>query len=83
MPAKKISPKKKKRPAPAHSKLQTEVIKMIGSQYDINFPTAMKKLKPIMTKALGDTYLNKKEKGMTYMEALEITKKYLINKNKK
>lgn len=82
MPPKKSSPKKKRK-APAHSKLQTEVIKMIGSQHDINFPTAMKKLKPIMTKALGDTYLNKKKKGMTYMEALQITKKYLQDREKK
>ena len=48
----------------------------------INYPQAMKKLKPIMTKALGDTYENKKKKGMTYIEALEITKKYLQSKNK-
>lgn len=81
MPSKKSSPKKRK--APAHSKLQTEVIKMISEQDGINYPQAMKKLKPIMTKALGDTYENKKAKGMTYMEALQITKKYLQDRKKK
>lgn len=82
MPPKKDSPKKKRK-APAHSKLQTEVIKMISEQDGINYPQAMKKLKPIMTKALGDTYENKKAKGMTYMEALQITKKYLQDRKKK
>jgi hypothetical protein len=80
MTAKKTSPKKRK--APAHSALQTEVIKMIVKMDGINYPQAMKKLKPTMTKALGDTYENKKQKGMTYMEALQITKKYLQSKNK-
>lgn len=77
----KSSPKKKRK-APAHAKLQTEVIKMIVSQHNVKFPEAMKKLKPIMTKALGAPYAKKKEKGMTYIEALEITKKYLQNNKK-
>lgn len=76
MPPKKSSPKKKRK-APAHSKLQTEVIKMIAVQHNINYPQAMKKLKPIMTKALGSPYATEKEKGMTYIEALQKTKKYL------
>ena len=40
--------KKKKREAPAHSKLQTEVIKMICDKYNVKYPEGMKMLKEIM-----------------------------------
>lgn len=68
---------KKKRPAPAHSKLQTEVIKMICEKYNVKYPEGMRKLKDVMKKALGMSYEDAKAKGMTYMEALEKTKKWL------
>jgi hypothetical protein len=80
---KKMSPnksEKKKRPAPAHSKLQTEVIKMICEMYDLKYSEGMRKLKEVMEKALGMPYQKAKENGMTYMEALEKTKKYLLEK---
>ena len=74
------SPKeKKKRQAPTHSELQTKVIKMICAKYNVKYPEGMKKLKMVMTEALGKPYAEAKEGGMTYMEALKITEKYLQN----
>ena len=68
-------PKKKKRKAPAHAALQTEVIKMIVAKDSINYPQAMKKLKEYVAKALGHPY----EKGgeITYIDALKKTKAML------
>ena len=67
--------KKKKRKAPAHSALQTEVIKMIVKKDGINYPAAMKKLKEYTTKALGKPY--EKDGDITYIDALKKTKAML------
>ena len=66
---------KKKKAAPAHAALQTEVIKMIVKKDGINYPSAMGKLKEYVAKALGKPY----EKGgdITYIDALKKTKAYL------
>ena len=71
------APVKKKRKAPAHATLQTEVIKMIVAKDGINYPKAMGKMKVYMTKALGKPYADAKADGMTYIEALKKTKAHL------
>ena len=65
---------KKKRAAPAHAKLQTEVIKMIAVKEGINYPQAMKQLKGYIVKVLGGSH---KDKGVKYIDALQQVKKYL------
>ena len=47
----------KARSKPAHSDLQTEVIKMIAVKEKTNYPGAMRKLKEYMKKALGKEYV--------------------------
>ena len=74
------APKKKKRAAPAHAKLQTEVIKMIGEKEGVNYRDAIKLLKKHVSKAIGMSWDDAKAKGtMTWMEALEKTKAALKN----
>jgi N-acetylmuramic acid 6-phosphate (MurNAc-6-P) etherase len=66
---------KKKRAAPAHAKLQTEVIKMIAAKEGVNYRDAIKRLKPNVSKAIGESWDKVKESGkMTWMEALQKTK---------
>ena len=69
----KKSSKKQKRAAPAHSALQTEVIKMIVAKDGIIFREAMKKLKEYGKKANGREH----EKGGDYIAYLKATKEYL------
>lgn len=72
--------KKKKRAAPAHSKLQTKVIKMIAEKEGVNYRDAIKRLKPNVNKAIGKSWDEVKKTGkMTWMEALEATQKMLKN----
>ena len=66
--------KKQKRAAPAHSALQTEVIKMIVAKDGIIFREAMKKMKEYGKKANGKEH----EKGGDYMAYLQATKEYLM-----
>ena len=79
------APKKKKRAAPAHSKIQTEVLKMIvevekKNNPDFNYRDAIKSLKKHVSKAIGMSWDDAKAKGtMTWMEALEKTKAALKN----
>ena len=69
---------KKKRAAPAHAKLQTEVIKMIAAKEGVNYRDAIKKLKPTVSKAIGKSWDSVKASGsMTWMEALQKTKAML------
>ena len=67
--------KKKKRPAPAHAKVQAEVIKMIVAKEGIIFREAMKKLKSYVAKALGKEYV--KGGDITWKDALEKTKAHM------
>ena len=69
--SKKSSKRKQKRSAPAHSALQTEVIKMIVKKDGLKYPQAMKKLKEHMTAALGKPYADAKAEGMSYIDALK------------
>jgi hypothetical protein len=66
---------KKKRAAPAHSAIQTEVIKMIVKKDGINYPSAMKKLKEYITEAIGKPYV--KDGDISYIDALKKTKAHL------
>ena len=66
---------KKKRAAPAHAALQTEIIKMIVKKDGINYPSAMKKLKEYITEALGKPYVSGGD--ITYIDALKKTKEHL------
>jgi len=68
---------KKKRAAPKHAKVQTEVIKMIAAKDGINYPQAMKKLKEYIAKALGKSWDDAKAEGITWYDALVKTKAYL------
>ena len=71
-PKKKSSKKKAKRSAPAHSAIQTEVIKMIAEKENTNYPGGMKKLKEYLKKALGKPYV--KNGDITYIDALKKVK---------
>ena len=64
----------KRLPAPAHAKLQTEVIKMIGEKEGLNYPQAMRKLKEYIVKVLGGSH---KDKGVAYIDALQKVKDHL------
>jgi len=51
---------------------------MIAAREGINYRDALMKLKPTVSKAIGMSWDSAKQKGsMTWMEALQKTKKYL------
>jgi hypothetical protein len=64
-----------KREAPAHAKIQTEVIKMIASKKGIKYNIALKELKKTVEKAIGKPYVSGGD--ITWMDALKKTKQYL------
>ena len=66
--------KKRKKAAPAHATLQTEIIKMIVKKDGIKYPAAMKKLKEYITEALGKPYVSG---GDITLDALKKTKAHL------
>jgi len=66
---------KAKRSAPAHSAIQTEVIKMIAEKENTNYPGGMKKLKEYLKKALGNPYV--KGGDIPYIDALQKVKDML------
>lgn len=65
----------KKRQAPPHAAIQTEVIKMIVDKEGVNYPQAMKRLKSYVACALGKPY--EKRDNITWMDALKKTKNYI------
>ena len=53
---------------------------MIAAKEGVNYRDAIKRLKPNVNKAIGKSWDSVKESGsMTWMEALEATKKMLKN----
>ena len=69
--SKKVSKKKSKRQAPAHMKIQVEVIKAIAAKEGIKYNEAMRKLKEYVKKAIGGDH---KEKGVAWIDALKKVK---------